>query len=409
MSRARITQGLVAAVDVGTTKICCAVAQPDGYGGLRVLSVGYQASKGVKAGIVVDIDKVEDAIVQAVQSAEQIAGEALDDVVINISGSHLLSETVRMSMPSRGGDITSADIQMLEQKAMQSVSGRGFDVIHMSAITYEVQGVQGIKDPKGMSGDTLSGVFHVLTAAKNPYSSLIKSIQRCHLGVRAVESSAQASGNAVLTPDEMDLGVTVIDIGGGVTDIAVFHEGKFVFADTVPVAGWHVTSDLAQGLGTSFSHAERIKNLYGSAILTQKEQGDRVMVPVLDGNAHRSPVQVTRQDLCDIIVPRIEEIFDMTTERLRRGGYDRIANQRFVLTGGGSQLSGLRDVSSRYFNRQVRLGKPLKISGDHEILMMQEFATCAGLLRRALIQDTRQLSDKKGVFKRMGLWLERNF
>ncbi len=410
MSSTRVTQGLVAAVDVGTTKVCCAVAQPDIHGNLRVLSVGYHASKGVKSGIVIDIDQAEDAVVQAVQSAELAAGETLERVVVNIAGGHLLSEVVHMSMSLRSVDITTADIQALTEKAAQKVQGHDFEVVHMAPLSYEVSGVTGIKDPRGMSsGDTFGCAFHILTAALSPYNSLIKSLQRCHLNVQAIEASAQASGRSALVLDEMELGVTVLDIGGGVTDIGVFYEGQFVFSDTVPIAGWHITSDLAQGLGTSFSHAERIKNLYGSVVLTLKEKDERVMVPVLDGGGARASTQVTRQDITDIIVPRVEEILEMVAERLQYGGYERIGGQRFVLTGGGSQLAGIRALCSRYLNRQVRLGKPLKIIGDHEILNMPGFSTCAGLLGRALVQDTQRSADKRGVLKRMGLWLERNF
>jgi cell division protein FtsA len=405
-----LNMGLIAAVDVGSTKVCCAIAQYDPVlEALRVLSLGHHASRGVRNGIIVDMDAIETCILHAVHTAEQALGETLREVLINISGAHLVSEMVDVSVEVSGHEVDEHDVQRILDQSTLKPQVQDFEIIHSLPISYSLDGNHGILDPRGMYGDTLSGKLHVVTAATGPLRNLMTSIKRCHLNVGGICSSAIASGLSTAVQDEKDLGVTVIDMGGEVTNIAIFHEGQAIFTDCIPIGGRYVTSDIARGLSTPMIHAERIKTLFGSAIVIPNDHKEMITVPQVGEDQHTYATQIPKSMLTSIIQPRVEEIFEIIAHRITKSGADKIAGRRFVLTGGASQLPGIRELSSRILNKQVRLGRPIRIHGLSESAGGAAFATCAGLLMYALNEQQMLRAEEMGFFARVSDWFRNNF
>jgi cell division protein FtsA len=285
------------------------------------------------------------------------------------------------------------------------------EVLHAIPVSYAIDNARGIRDPRGMYGDRLGVELHLVTAGAGAVRNLRTCIRRCHLDVEGFIAAAYAAGLASLVPDEMELGATVIDMGAGTTSIAVFIEGKMVFTDTLPVGGAHVTKDIASGLTTPLTHAERMKTLYGSALPDIADERELIDVPQIGEDNSEHPNHVPKSLLTGIIQPRIEEIFELVRSRLEAGGFDRIAGRRVVLTGGASQLQGVRDLAQLVLDKQVRLARPATIAGLPEAANGPGFAVAAGLLTKAL-SDSPDLTPhaaveqaaQHGLLSRLGGW-----
>ena len=265
-----------------------------------------------------------------------------------------------------------------------------------------------------MYGERLSVTLHVLAAANGPLRNLKTAIERCHLQVDGFVASGYASGLACLVEDEMDLGVTVVDMGGGTTNVAVFHEGALVFADVVPVGGRHVTSDVARGLSTTAQHAERMKTLYGSAIPSPADEREMVSVPQVGEAGADAIQQVPRSILIGIIQPRVEETLELVRDRLVASGMTGVAGRRLVLTGGACQLTGVRELAARILDKQVRVGRPLRLHGLAEATEGPAFATCAGLLAHVIQRPEEakiaaEANAAHGGLRRIGRWFKEYF
>jgi cell division protein FtsA len=422
----RNRNGILAALDVGSSKVCCLIARSEEARGakapqLKVIGIGQQISHGVKAGAVVDMEAAENAILNAVHAAEQMAGETIEQVVVNLSGGYPASRLVSVEVAIDGHEVGDADLHRALDHGHQveGVLGqpeKGRQLIHSVPVSYSIDGSRGIRDPRGMYGERLGANMHNVTAASGPVRNLATCVQRCHLDIGAFVVSPWASGLAALVEDETELGVTLIDMGGSTTAIAVFLEGNVIHTDVVPVGGQHVTSDIARGLSTALNHAERLKTLYGHAIATTVDQSDTIEVPQVgeeeDGNSH----QVPRSLLIGVIQPRLEEIFELVRSRLEASGFDKLGGRRVVLTGGACQLPGMRDLAALVLDKQVRIGKPIHLSGLAEATSGPAYATAAGLLTYAVQAESaapREMRphDKEtaGLFGRMGQWLKEHF
>ena len=257
---------IVAALDVGSNKVCCFIARPDGGGGARVAGIGHQVSRGVRSGLVTDMEAVEVSVRAAVDAAERMAGETVQSVYVNLSAGPLNSKTIAAEVQVQGQQIGDGDVKRVTGQARARIDKSGGDLLHALATGHIVDGSRGIADPRGMYAERLGVEMHVLAAAPGPVRNLKTVIQHCHLEVADVAVSAYVSGLSCLVSDEIDLGVTLVEMGAGTTSIAVFYEGALVHADSIPVGGGHVTNDIARGLSTPADHAERMKTLYGSAI-----------------------------------------------------------------------------------------------------------------------------------------------
>jgi cell division protein FtsA len=412
----------LAALDVGSHKICCFIARPDPDGGRpKVVGVGQQASKGVRSGAINDMDTAEMAIRSAVDAAEKMAGETLGKVVVNLAAGSPLSAAIGMDIAISGQAVADGDLRRAMephniQEAMNGSAEGGREVVHSIATGYAIDGNRGIRDPRGMYGDRLSVNIHVVTADKGPVRNLTHCIERCHLDVAGLVISPYAAGLAALVEDEMELGATIIDMGAGTTSIAVFAEGEVVFTDVLPVGGQHVTNDIARGLSTSRANAERMKTLYGHAMAAAADQRETIEVPQVGEEDQGATRHVPRSLLTGIIQPRLEEIFELVRSRLEASGADRMAGRRVVLVGGASQLPGLRDLASQALDKQVRVGRPAHAAGLAEATQGPAYATCAGLLAYAAEAQTAnpeasrtEEREPSGVFGRLGHWLRENF
>jgi cell division protein FtsA len=407
--------GLITALDIGSTKVGCFIGRRETGGGVRVLGIGHQASNGVRAGTIIDMDAAEEAIRSAVHSAERMAGETPREVIVNVSGGKPQSHTVSVEVEIAGHAVGDADIRRVLTRARGERSAMSGEVLHSTPAYFSIDGNRGVANPRGMHGQRLGVSMHFLTVEPGPIRNLATVIDRCHLEVRRIVASPYASGLATLVEDETDLGVTLIDMGGGTTSIAVFAGGRLVHADVIPVGGNHVTNDIALGLATPGRHAERIKTLHGSAIASPNDDRRMISIPQLGDDGNEAAQEVPRNLLTGIIQPRIEETLELVRARIELSGLSRDAGRRAVLTGGACQLTGVRELAARILDKQIRIGKPIGIHGLAEATEGPAFATCAGLLTFV----TRRPSDIEAVtsseagsggrMARLSKWFRENF
>ena len=377
---------ILAALDIGSHKIACFIGRiVDDEGAIEVLGVGYQASKGIKGGTVVDLDSAENAIRSTVHAAENMAAEAmkgypLREVIINVPGVYAHSHILSASIQAAGQSITHNDVRRALAKAQDQVLSAEYELIHTIPVGYRIDGQEGIRDPRGMVGNQLDVGIHMVMADLGPLQNMASCIERSHLDIVALGSAPYAAGLASLVEDEMDLGCTVIDMGAGVTSFAVFQGGAMIYGDAIPAGGAHVTADIAKGLTCSQSDAERLKTLYGSAMVTSGDESELIEVPQLGETDRHAPNHIPRSLLIGIIQPRLEEILEIVRGRLRDSGLGSHIGRRVVLTGGGSQMPGIRELSQSLLDKQVRLGRPIRLSSLPDGVSGPAFATTAGLL-----------------------------
>ena len=399
------------ALDIGSTKICCFIAEVSEAGRIRVTGMSHQQSAGLKGGMVVDMESAYRAILSAVHSAEQMAGTTIEDVVLSINGARPHSTTLTREMQIGGGAIRDPDISRLLQEARESVALQDRMLLHASPIGYSVDGGPLLKEPRSMHAQTVGVKMHVVTANESAVQNLVNCVARCHLTVSDFALAPYAAGLSALVEDEKDLGATVIDMGGGTTSFSVFYEGAAVYGDCIPVGGQHVTSDIARGLSTTLQQAERLKTLYGSCQPAPSDDRELIDAPRIGEEDDTSPNRVPRSFLVSIIAPRLEETFELVRKRMEASGANGMAGQRVVLTGGASQLPGVREMAGRILNKQVRHGRPLKVSGLAEATGGPAFATAAGLLHFAVDDcgeargsTSQSTANQNGLFAHIGKW-----
>ena len=380
-------QDIFASLDIGTSKVCCAIARVENRspekGGevLRLIGVGHQSSKGIKGGVIVDLEALEDAILNAVHSAEQMAGHTISGVCINLPASHASSRILESHLNVTNQTIDNTHMRRLLSFDRSAQIPDSQKIIHALPLDYSLDGNAGLHDARGMVGNQLSATLHLVTASKSVIRNLQNCIGRCHLDVSGFVVTPYASGLSTLVEDELELGATVIDMGGGTTSIASFYKGALVHLDSLPLGGAHVTHDIARGLSTPLVQAERLKTLYGSVILSSSDERENIGVSPL-GESHGSHFsQVPKSLLTQIIRARVEEILEIIGKRLTANERDQLICQRIVLTGGASQLPGLRELAANLWNRQVRQGYPIGVTGASDFAKNPMFATGAGLLQ----------------------------
>jgi cell division protein FtsA len=428
---------IFAALDIGSSKIACLIARSENEGPPRVVGIGHQLSEGMKQGGVSNMEALQYAIGQAVSAAEQMAGETLQRVTINISGAHLTSQTVDIELPLGGREVAENDLARILAQGQTMVpddpQNQSLELLQTIPTGYSLDDQKGIHDPVGMTGSLLHAQIHLIAAGFGPVRTLATAVARCHLDVEQIVAAPYASGLACLVEDEMDLGSLVIDMGAGTTSYAVFFDGNVVFAGGIPMGGAHVTSDIARGLTTSVAQAERLKTLYGNAIQSPMDERESIDVPLVGEEGPENSNHLPKAQLIRIIQPRMEEIFELVRARMEKSGFNDLAGRRVVLTGGASQLPGARELAQRMLDKQVRLGRPLRVarpstlsgrSGGASFTGLAEstsgpaFATTAGLLAISMQPElasssttsfsTRTLNSGGSTLNRIGLWLKQN-
>jgi len=408
--------GLIAGLDVGSTKFCCFIARAAEGERPQVIGIGHQVSQGVKAGVIVDMEAAERAMLATVHAAEQMAGETIRDVIVNVSGGYPASQTVGVEVTIAGHEVGDGDLRRAHEQG-GSANGHGDrQLIHSIPVGYTIDGSRGIRDPRGMYGERLGVDMHLITAAAGPLRNLRTCVERCHLDIQSLVVSSYAAGLAALVEDEMELGVTVVDMGGGTTTIAVFFDGHVVYTGSLAVGGGHVTNDIARGLSTPLVHAERMKTLYGNCIPSPADERESISVPQVGEDDPGQTTAIPRSILVGIVQPRLEETFELVRGHLEAGGFDKIAGRRVVLTGGASQLPGVRELAALVLDKQVRLGRPLRLAGLAEATGGPAFATAAGLIAYAGTADLDPpragrpaTQEPNGLIGRLGHWFRENF
>ncbi|MGA7259367.1 MAG: cell division protein FtsA [Stellaceae bacterium] len=406
---------LITALDIGTTKICCFIARVEDDRP-RVLGIGHQISRGVRNGGIVDLEATGTSVLNAVHAAEEMAGETIERVVVNLSGGFSASRIIKAEIGITGREITDAELRRVLEHGYLMREPGDRQIVHSVPVGFSVDDSRGIRDPRGMLGERLGVNMHVVTASAASVRNHTAAVGRSHLEVEALVVSPYASGLSCLVEDEIGLGVTVIDMGGGTTTIGVFFDGNLIFADYVPVGGMHVTNDIARGLSTGVAHAERMKTLFGTAIAASTDEREMIAVPQIGEEEEGHVNHVPKSLLVGIIAPRIEETFELVRNRLEASGFDKVAGRRVVLTGGACQLHGAREFAALILDKQVRMGRPQRVAGLAESTGGPAFATTAGLLHFALSERAevsgvkhRPEGSRWGVLGRLGHWLKDNF
>jgi len=412
---------LVAALDIGSSKVCCVIAKinKDDYTGERIKIVGYDCnvSRGVKNGIITDINQASLSICDAVEAAEQMANERIEKVIINISGDRAKS-SIRHAVVNinKNRQINDEDTQKVVSNCLSKVNLADYEIVHELSGNYRIDDGEETKDPRGLYADKLSADVLLGVFPTSMYRNLESVVENAHLEIESKAFSAYASGLACLVEDERQIGATIIDIGGGVTNIATFRNGYPVQFSSIPVGGQNITKDIAWGLVTSEKHAESLKNLRGCAFLINQDRTEKIDVYPVGEEDDVSIRHVAKAELVNIIAVRVEEIFQLVGEKLDEHGLKNIPNHRVVLTGGSSLLTGIRNVASAVLNKQVRLGVPRNIPNMPEALCRPEYATAIGLLiYAASFEEKKNKTVKKafssggGFFARTFGWMKQSF
>ncbi len=407
----------VAVLDIGSSKIACFIAEPDEQDHLVITGIGHHHARGIRAGTVTDSHAAEASIAAAVNLAENMAEATIDNVMVNLSLPEMMSHQMHVDLNISGNAVSDQDISDILREGTQSVMQDDQEVLHCFVTQYQLDGAKGIRDPRNMFGMALKADLHVITADKRKLVNLANTVSRCHLDISDFVASPYAAGLGCLQSDEQELGVTVIDMGASTTGIAIFQGGANCLIDVIPLGGGHVTKDLAQGLSTSLGHAERIKTLHGSVLSAANDDQHMIPVPAIGDEEESEETTIARSTLVNIIRPRIEEIFEMVYDRLEQKDMLQTMGQHVVLTGGGSQLVGVRELATTIFGKQVRIGKPRLFPGLAESVSGAGFSGTVGLLFHAQerpFEDALYHSADRSYYAGLGLhrmlnWFKERF
>jgi len=418
---------LVAALDIGTSKIACIIARlrphppqqmlPRRSHAVEVIGFGHTRARGTKAGGVVNLAEAEESIRHAVDAAERMAGLEIEAVVLSISAGRLASALFAAEIDIAGA-VSAGDIARVLAAGRRQSLRDGRAVLHSLPVSYAIDGANGVRDPRGMLGARFGVDMHVATADVAAARNLMLAVERCHLSIEAMVATPYVAGLAALADDEADLGAAVIDLGAGTTTIGVFLGGRFVHSEGFALGGFNVTMDLARGLNTGIADAERIKTLHGSVLLGGSDEADMVTVPPINADERDQTQFVPRAALVHIIKPRVEEILEMVRDRLAASVFAGEPRGRVILTGGASHLTGLPELAARILGRPVRVGRPLGIAGLPEAAKGSAFAAAAGLLvypQAAHLEHFEArgqgylMNGAGGYLARVGQWLRESF
>lgn len=392
----------ISALDIGTSKVIALIGEIQEDDELHIVGVGEAPSRGLKAGMVTNIDATAQSIKQAMSEAELMADCKIDRVITGIAGNHIRSLNSQGVVKIRDGEVTQADTERAIETAKAVNIPPDHEILHTVVQEYIIDNQPGVKEPIGMSGVRLDTRVHIITGAITALQNIQKCVNRCGLQVSDIMLQPLASGQAVLTEDEKDLGVCVIDIGGGTTDIAVYTNGAIRHTAVIPVAGNLITSDLAQAFRTPYAAAEYIKVHHGAASPDLEDENLEEMIEV-PSVGERSPRQTPRRVVASVIGARVEEIFEMVLNELRRAGFpEEVLTSGVVLTGGVSLLPGMVELAEEIFGVPARIGVPKEIGGVAERIRNPKSATAIGLLQMA--KNDSEYAGKNGNKAGASIW-----
>ncbi|MAV32952.1 MAG: cell division protein FtsA [Gammaproteobacteria bacterium] len=387
---------MIVGLDIGTSKVVAIVGEINEDGSLSIVGIGSHKSRGLKKGTVVNIESTVESIQRAVEEAELMAGCQINSVFAGIAGSHIRSMNSHGIVAIRDREVVAADVERVIDAAQAVAIPADQRVLHILAQEYLIDSQEGIKDPLGMSGVRLEAKVHLITCAKNAVQNIEKCIKRCGLETDEIILEQLASAYAVLTEDEKELGVCLVDIGGGTTDIAIFTEGAIRHTGVIPIAGDQVTNDIAMALRTPTEDAEDIKMKYACALTQLASPTDHIRVPSV---GERRPRELSRQALAEVVEPRYAELFGLVKAELQRSGFEELLAAGVVLTGGTSKMEGVVDLAEEIFHAPVRVGSPNNVCGLDDIVRNPIYSTGVGLLLYGLKQYQEQGGVKGGEHK----------
>lgn len=375
--------GTFGVLDIGTTKIACLIARVDSDGEIRVLGCDWRQGLGIRGGSIVDLEKAERAIRACVGQAENMADTRLRAVIVNLTcgqpDSHIYNVKWSLDAPAEGRPVTDQDVREVLREGRELSRAAGREPVHVMPLKFSLDNTDHVVDPRGLYCSVLDARLHAIDVSSSGLRSLEACLQRCDLEIESIVSAPMAAGLSTLVEDEREIGATVIDMGGGTTNVASFFETQLIHTAQVRMGGLHVTSDLAKGLSTPLAHAERLKTLWGNVETSPDDERDMLPVPRV-GEADHHLAKVPRSMVVNIIRPRIEETFEKIRDKLAESGLSHATGNRIVLTGGACQLAGLPHLASRILGHDVRVGRPLPVRGMPEIFTGPAFATVTGLL-----------------------------
>ncbi|HVO89171.1 MAG TPA: cell division protein FtsA [Casimicrobiaceae bacterium] len=409
---ARDSKDLIVGLDIGTSKIVAIVAEVTPEGDLNVIGLGTQPSRGLKKGVVVNIEATMASIQRVLEEAELMADCRITEVYTGIAGSHIRSLNSSGMVAIKEKEVTQADIDRVVETAKAIAIPNDQQVLHILPQEFIIDGQEDVREPLGMSGVRLEVKVHIVTGAVSAIENVSKCVRRCGLEVRDIMLQPLASAQAVLNDDEKDLGVCLMDIGGGTTDIAVFTNGAIRHTAVIPIAGDQVTNDIAMTLRTPTKEAEELKVRFGCALRQLADPNDIIEVP---GVGERGPRKLSRPMLAEVIEPRLEELFTLVQAELRRSGFEEMLSSGIVLTGGSALLQGMTELGEEVFHLPVRVGVPAYMGGLADVVRSPRYATAVGLLLEGREQYLRgeaaraQTAGIGGVAERMKQWFKANF
>jgi cell division protein FtsA len=412
MNKPRETKNLLVALDIGTSKVVAIVAEITPENGIEIIGMGSQESRGLKKGVVVNIEATVNGIQRALEEAELMADCKIRDVITGIAGSHIKSFNSHGMVAIKDKEVSQFDVGRVIETARAVNIPMDQQILHILTQEFIIDGQEDVREPVGMSGVRLEVKVHIVTGAVSAAQNIMKCVRRCGLEVRDLVLQPLASAHAVLSQDEKDLGVCLVDIGGGTTDIAIFTGGAIRHTAVIPIAGDQITNDIAMALRTPTKDAEHIKIAHGCALRQLASVNDVIEVP---GVGDRGPRQLSRQTLAEVIEPRVEELYSLIQRELRSSGFEELLSSGVVLTGGSAAMQGMVELGEEVFHMPVRVGVPQYSGGLSEVVRSPRYSTGVGLLISGLEQMKRdqhvrmQVGSFNQILDRMKKWFTGNF
>ena len=405
---------LIVGLDIGTSKVLAIVGEVTPAGEVEIIGVGHHPSRGMKKGVVVNIESTVQSIQRAVEEAELMAGCQIHSVYAGIAGSHISSFNSHGIVAIKDKEVGQGDVERVIEAARALAIPADQKVLHILPQEFIIDKQEGIREPIGMSGVRLEAKVHIVTGAVSAAQNIVKCVRRCGLEVDDIILEQLASSISTLTDDEKELGVCLVDIGGGTTDISVFTDGAIRHTAVIPIAGDQVTNDIAVALRTPTQHAEDIKKKFGCALTQLAHRDETIEVPSV---GDRAPRKLSRQTLAEVIEPRIEELYSLVQAELRRSGFEDVIGSGIVITGGSAKMEGMVDLAEEVFHMPVRLGVPQYVGGLKGVVQNPIFATGVGLVLygargregKSYTRNPAVSMGVKGVWNKMKSWFQGNF
>ena len=404
---------IIGILDIGTDKISCFVVNVIKDKTPEILGIGHHKSNGISSGNIIDMELACNSIRNSIQSAEKMFGSTVEEFVVNFTSNTIKSEPINLNMSLGNNEVTEEDIIKMYKKIDNLNYGENRQLLHKIRTSYSIDRNIGIEKPIGMKGNELIGGFNLITADKNVLNNFVKCLSMAKVRISDMVVTPYASGLGCLNNDDLYIGTTVIDIGAGCTSIATFYKNKLIYVGIINIGGFHISADIARGLSTSISAAERLKILHGSNIQSD-EENDLIDVPLTSNDQSNETHKIYKKELNNIIMSRLHEILENIRSKTNKSIFDRNMTSNIVLTGKSSELKGLCDLASNFFGVKVRIGNPIQFKGFAENLSGPGFAVCSGLIKYKILNGEENLQSKFPVensflWRKFGSWIKESF